>query len=767
MRKSILIFVMALVPMLSNAQRYIGIATSNWSGTNGLYLNPANIADSRTKFSIDLFSLNFVTEFNSGVKFNTSDAIKYFNNDDHGGKTFGDVVNIDKNKDGQYSLMLPSVEVRGPGAMVSINRKNSIALTTRFRVMNQFNNFNQDLFSYIIDSNFSPTNNSSFQSKDFNWTAHAWTEFGLSYGGVLWEKDKHQLKGGITLRYLLAAGYTSVASKNLNGTYSYAGNDAQLTVQNSDITIARGGIFGQDDGFDFSALGKSLGSGVGADIGFVYEFRPDYEKYRYDMDGKTGMWDNSKNKYLLRFSAAMTDIGSIKYKKDNRVLNATNTGSSTIKGSEVFDKLNDFDSLRLYLGSKGINVSDTNKAGEAYKLTLPRMLVLSVDYHAVKGLYVNAMLMANMVDRSKPGNSNYTQITVTPRWDSRVFSFGLPLTYSMLSNKFRAGAGVRVGGFFFGSDDMLSLFSDTKYGTNFYFGASVPISKRRPKDSDGDGISNRKDKCPNEKGVIEMAGCPNPDKDGDGILDKDDKCPDVAGSKTANGCPDADLDGVADAEDRCPQEAGSPVMGGCPDRDRDGVADIDDVCPDLAGLAQYKGCPDTDGDGIPDNDDQCPTNAGPIANQGCPDTDNDGIPDHLDKCPKVAGTKENSGCPEISVQVKKRLAFAATAIQFDLGKATVKKTSHKLLDEIVKILNDYPDYNMSIEGHTDNTGSAEKNMTLSKERAAAVKNYFIAQGIDASRLTSEGYGDTKPVESNKTAAGRAKNRRVAMDLKLR
>src|ERR1044071_3301555 len=254
-----------------------------------------------------------------------------------------------------------------------------------------------------------------------------------------------------------------------------------------------------------------------------------------------------------------------------------------------------------------------------------------------------------------------------------------------------------------------------------------------------------------------MRGCPDPDKDGDGVMDRDDNCPDVAGSKTAAGCPDADMDGIADAEDRCPQDAGDAGMQGCPDRDKDGIADIDDACPDQAGLAQYKGCPDTDNDGIADNEDQCPQLAGPMANRGCPDSDNDGIADNEDKCPQVAGTKNNSGCPEVKAEVKKRLAFAATAIQFDLGKATIKKTSDKVLDEVVAILNDYPDYDMTIEGHSDNVGNAAKNLQLSKDRANAVKNYFISKGIDASRLSSEGYGDTKPVASNKTGAARAKN----------
>jgi len=117
--------------------------------------------------------------------------------------------------------------------------------------------------------------------------------------------------------------------------------------------------------------------------------------------------------------------------------------------------------------------------------------------------------------------------------------------------------------------------------------------------------------------------------------------------------------------------------------------------------------------------------------------------------------------------VKKRLAFAATAIQFETGKATIKKTSYKLLDEIVKILNDYPDYAMTIDGHTDNVGKPDKNLQLSKDRANSVKNYFVSKGVASDRLVTNGYGDTKPVASNKTAKGKAQNRRVAMDLKLK
>jgi outer membrane protein OmpA-like peptidoglycan-associated protein len=751
----------AMLPVIANAQRYLGVATSNWSGTNGVYLNPANLADSRHKFTVDLFSLNMGLDNNLGTinfsKFTTAIG---------GGDSskFSNAFTITNT--GKFSMLLPYAEVRGPGFMVSLGKNHGIALTTRVRAINQFNDISQSLYQTLTVKNFNPTANgtTSVQAGAFNWTMHAWSEIGLSYGGVIWNKKKHMVKGGLSARYLMGAGYVSINSKNMDVAYSYQNNMASLKMTNTDLNYAQGGVDISGGAGDFSSnIGKNAGKGYGFDLGVVYEYRPKYKSYKYDMDGKTGISDLSKNQYMLRFSAAVTDIGSIKYSGNN--FQASFTGNGTVTSQNMADSLGSFSEFKSYMGSKGFKAGADSTSST--KVGLPTSLVIGVDYHAYRGFYVNLLYMGNLADRTKVGNSIYSQITLTPRFDVRGFSVGVPVTYSMLTKSVKAGLGIRLGGFVFGSDDIAGVFSSNARGVNFYMGLSVPFSKKKPRDSDGDMVSNRKDKCKNEKGVWEMRGCPNPDKDGDGVLDKDDKCPDVAGSKTAAGCPDSDLDGVADAEDRCPTESGDAAMQGCPDRDKDGIADIDDACPDQAGLAQFKGCPDTDGDGIADNVDKCPTAAGPAANEGCPDTDNDGVADHMDKCPTVAGTVNNAGCPEVSVQVKKRLAFAATAIQFDPGKATIKKASNKMLDEIVKILNDYPDYNMSIEGHTDNVGKPEKNMTLSTDRAAAVKGYFISKGISADRLSSAGYGDTKPVASNKTAAGRAKNRRVAMDLKLK
>ena len=258
------------------------------------------------------------------------------------------------------------------------------------------------------------------------------------------------------------------------------------------------------------------------------------------------------------------------------------------------------------------------------------------------------------------------------------------------------------------------------------------------------------------------------DTDGDGIYDKDDACPEEFGLEEFNGCPDTDGDGIIDSEDACPNEAGTPEMNGCPDSDNDGIADPNDNCPDVAGPAANNGCPwpDTDGDGILDKDDNCPNEAGPAANNGCPwsDRDGDSVLDKDDHCPDTVGTVANDGCPELPVAVKNALRDYAKTIVFDTGKTTIKTQSAGVLDDIIAILNEYSNAKFNIEGHTDSTGSAKLNQKLSEGRANSVMDYLTSNGIDASRLNAAGYGEDKPISTNDTRAGRRANRRVEINL---
>lgn len=256
------------------------------------------------------------------------------------------------------------------------------------------------------------------------------------------------------------------------------------------------------------------------------------------------------------------------------------------------------------------------------------------------------------------------------------------------------------------------------------------------------------------------------DTDGDGVYDKYDECPNTPGLKEFSGCPDSDGDGIPDKDDKCPDTPGLPEFDGCPDTDGDGIPDPQDECPEVAGTKEMNGCPDADGDGVPDHKDECPDEKGPAENNGCPwpDTDGDGVLDKDDMCPEVAGTKANNGCPEVTDEVQKELNDYAKTINFSTGKTTITKDSQEALDAIISILDEYPNAKFTVEGHTDTVGSAKNNMELSEARALSVKNFLTENGVDEFRLSSKGYGETKPIKTNNTNSGRAANRRVEINL---
>lgn len=323
-----------------------------------------------------------------------------------------------------------------------------------------------------------------------------------------------------------------------------------------------------------------------------------------------------------------------------------------------------------------------------------------------------------------------------------------------------------------------------------------------PRDGDGDGIDDYYDKCPKTAGTKQNKGCPEmmgQDIDGDGFVGENDRCPDIAG-KDAGCPPDYDKDGIPNDQDDCPRQAGKAENGGCPpDQDLDGVPDGIDKCPEIPGIKENKGCPaDQDQDGVYDAEDKCPQEAGVIANAGCPaDTDKDGVYDRDDKCPNEKGVASNNGCPakiadkdgdgvpdaedecpnragpvakkgcpevEMTVAEKKIISEAISNVVFLPASPNLTEYSKGLVIKIAKLMRKYPDAKLKIGGHTDSLGQDGDNLKLSKERAAACLNLLVKQGIDKSRITSQGFGESKPVADNNTKAGRQKNRRVEFEL---
>ncbi len=271
-------------------------------------------------------------------------------------------------------------------------------------------------------------------------------------------------------------------------------------------------------------------------------------------------------------------------------------------------------------------------------------------------------------------------------------------------------------------------------------------------DNDRDGVANESDECPEQAEDLDKYkdddGCPDPDNDKDGTPDHSDKCPREA----------EDFDTFAD-DDGCPE----------PDNDEDGIFDDDDICPLTAGSKDLRGCPDGDSDGLTDSSDDCPGEPGPENTQGCPDRDGDRVSDARDRCPDVAAdpridARRSNGCPA-------RVIVTSNAIQimdkvyFDTNKATIKAMSFSLLDEVAKVIADNPDIRLiEVSGHTDNIGDPAANQILSGARAAAVVIYLNTAGVEPGRLTSAGFGEARPVDSNATEDGRALNRRVEFNI---
>lgn len=312
------------------------------------------------------------------------------------------------------------------------------------------------------------------------------------------------------------------------------------------------------------------------------------------------------------------------------------------------------------------------------------------------------------------------------------------------------------------------LLEENRNNLNLNVGIKFLLNSAKDKipsieeDRDQDGVLNEVDKCPDIPGLVYLRGCP--DSDSDGIIDEDDLCPTVLGLAKFGGCPDSDNDGIPDPNDKCPNEAGPIPNGGCPnvdlDSDGDGVLDKVDECKNLPGLPKFNGCPDSDGDGISDNEDGCPNKKGPAMFGGCPDSDKDGIVDKNDNCPNEAGPKSNKGCPEVVKEVQEAVSLAAKNIQFENNSSQIKTKSYVDLDNVINLLNQYPEYNVSIGGHTDSVGNEEFNQRLSDRRAKACLEYLASKGIDRSRMNSTGYGESQPIGDNETNEGKLLNRRV-------
>lgn len=847
------------------AQNYLGVIQSNYSGVMGTDLNPASFVDGRFKVDINLGSVNFNTYTNAGY-FDTDQMPKWWkksfmpdidpSNQNNTGTWFGgsnpdndwmldksdssvrtDIFTrnyLDLSKNKTYGLY-NNIQVDVLNFMFHINRKIAVGAKVKFRTITNLDDIDPSLANllekdFLSDSADAASLSGSLWNQSFNeelldLNHMSWMEYGIVYSHVLKEDGEHFMKIGGNLKFL--AGYTAAYIHTDNFDYNVL-NDSTFANVSGDFSYGHSTGILEDAGTgnqtSFNPLERNSKLGVGGDIGFIYEWRPKWKDYKYDMDGETNLWRRDKEKYTLRAGLSILDIGGMKFTKGG-LSQDFSVNASLFDFRDAFrddaslvDIDNSLDSMAALPGS-GITASGDNK--QTFYMQLPTAISLQVDYNIWKWFYVNVTGMLNVQNRNNPHRVRVpNQISLTPSFDYEWAGIGIPISYNTYSG-FKAGLGARLGPLTIGVTDFRTLFASGKVsGAEFYTGLRLPVPYGHPSDIDGDlvsddldsclvvqglwefrgcpdtdrdGIKDLDDHCPNDPGLPEFNGCP--DKDGDKIPDKDDSCPDQAGPLEFNGCPDKDGDRIIDKEDDCPEVAGLPQFKGCPDTDGDGITDADDACPEVPGPEINNGCPDTDGDGLfdfidecptefgpkenngcpwpdtdgdglLDKDDKCPYIAGPRANEGCPyqDTDNDGVLDKDDKCPNTPGPVSNAGCPEIEKEVAEILKTAFENLEFETGKDIIKPESIPSLTELAQVLVKKPEWKLQIAGHTDNVGNDQANLVLSKKRSEAVKAFMVSQGIDAGRLSALYFGETMPIASNDTPEGRQKNRRVEMTI---
>ena len=851
---SLLIFI-SLISVMSSAQDFLGYRQSNYSGVNGASLNPASIADNRLLVDVSIAHIS-VTGYNDYLYLNphampygyrktitkfdqkaddymsdpnnwrviTADSVNHFKS-----MGTGNLFEFD-NSEGFSRNAFYNHEIGLFNFMVCLDEEISFSFGIKQRTF-----FNADRISNEVvrlaqtDLELPELWLQDFNSQAIKFTLNSWNEYSFGLASVIYDEEEHFLKSGFNLKLLQGLGAAFVSTDNFK--YNLLNADTSISMtgdfnygysSNLEAANFASDISPETFGLDFNNPFRGAGWGVGVDLGVIYEWRPDWKDYKYDMDGETNIWKADENKYKVRAAFAVNDIGGINYKRGE------SSRGFTLTTTSLFDLGNIEDSDDLL--SFNQNIDTMVQAGQAvyiedngrFFMNTPTHITTSVDYAIYKNVYINGSAFAAFGMKNNHNNSRYhSSFSLTPRFDAKHFGVAAPLTYSKIYGT-RIGASLRLFPIVIGTSNLMPFFSRQKdvevSGADIYFALKIPINRKVPSDIDGDKISDKIDLCIETPGVWEFKGCPDSDKDG--VQDSEDRCPTEPGLKEFSGCPDRDNDKIIDLRDDCPDVPGLIEFNGCPDTDDDKIIDSNDDCPTIAGLPEFNGCPDTDGDGVKDEDDLCPENAGPIENKGCPDTDEDGIFDYLDECPEEAGPKENkgcpwpdtdedgildkddkcpnnagpianfgcpyvdtdgdgildkddecvnvpgvaenNGCPEIKEEEKEILNTAFENLQFETAKAVIKDVSFESLDNLAELLIKKPDWRLRVAGHTDSQGGAQNNLILSKKRAEAVRAYLSQHGVDESRVIVEYYGEEKPIADNDTPEGRQMNRRVEM-----
>jgi outer membrane protein OmpA-like peptidoglycan-associated protein len=731
-----------------------------------MYINPSFIPESKWHIGLPILSSNHITLGYNGHAY--SQLIKKDAND----SLYVDLQGaLDKMGKTNYLSMNARIDLLSFSFTVGPKKNNFIYANITQRVAARLS-LPRSLLNFIWKGNGAYLGE-TVDLKKLTGDATVFTEYGLSYARKLMD-DK--LRVGITVKYLNGQLNTSIDNRGLS---IYTDPNNYSITAKADFTVRTSAFFNDMDNIDPMKIAFSCNHGFAFNIGGHYLI---------------------DDKWEVAFSA--NDLGMI-FWKDNIKNYELNDANFTFQGWDLAQYLTRPDSADVFneFVDTLVSVFDIQETENKYNTSLSSQIYISGAY--------------KFTDRDRLGVDIYGEIFKTHFEPAVALNythkfgtiFHLSGSYMYNSRSFAnlgLGFALTLGPvqWYLAMDNILApMMPQHSQNAHFHSGLNFVVNYKEGKksDRDGDGILDKVDNCPDQYGLQAFLGCPDTDLDsipdhvdncpteygpklnggcpwgdidGDGLNDSEDACPDIAGPIENKGCPwaDYDADGVTDNIDNCDSIPGPGENNGCPwgDLDGDGVLDNVDKCPDDAGPAENSGCPwgDRDGDGVLDNVDRCPDVPGPVDNQGCPyqDSDRDGVIDLEDECPRTPGPASNKGCPVIEKAEQEVLNTAFDNLEFETGSNVIKASSYNSLDLLADLMKKKENYKLHIEGHTDNVGSDVSNMALSEKRSKAVQAYLSNKGVDSSRFKVEWFGESKPAYPNDTPEGRAKNRRVVMEV---
>ncbi|MBB6002471.1 DUF5723 family protein [Arcicella rosea] len=480
-------------PLLGVSQQWLGISGSNYTGTNTLYTNPANVADSRYKVYVNLIGndlfltnnfINWDAPYSILQLFSNTVPSKYRNSSTQNIIYSDDYLATNQSNGKKHFHTID--DLRGPSIMISLNDQQAFALSTRIRTGINFTGMESQFAEFIrtgiknvdLQNKLVSLNGTSFNTNSF-------VEIGLTFGQVLFDEEEDFVKIGGTIKRLvgLYSAHLMVNNANYGIINDPANPDERLLQLNNIIANYGYTLNGAYENARFSPswlLGNdSAGNGWGFDIGFVYEYRPNLKKFSYREKGVLKL-DPSKNKYKYRLGVSLIDIGGLKYTNPNYVKNwQVNTTNQVFNSADYKQKITDLDDA-FERFSNSLNLNNA-QAKTLFNSSLPTALSVNFDYHYKNNIYINSVWTQALRSDYSVGIKSPSLLAVTPRWETKWAEVAMP--FALLDNysTFSFGLAARLGPVFLGTDNLGSILNISKpRGLNLYFGASIPIFRRPP-----------------------------------------------------------------------------------------------------------------------------------------------------------------------------------------------------------------------------------------------------------------------------------------------